>query len=112
MRRFCLSSLSAVLCLVPAFHGCIDPIPAEGGDVVGGDAVPAPTLAEIAGLLAELPLESMESMGELATKVPAELYRKILYACYDKASEHLSAWGGDDMKTEIVLYNDQGERLI
>ena len=57
MRRFCLSSLSAALCLVPAFHGCIDPIPAEGGDVVGGDAVPAPTLAEIAGLLAELPLE-------------------------------------------------------
>lgn len=72
-----------------------------------------PRLRELtAELPAELPLESMESMGELATKVPAELYRKILYACYEKASEHLSAWGGDDMKTEIVLYNDQGERLI
>ena len=72
-----------------------------------------PRLRELtAELPAELPLESMESMGELATKVPAERYRKILHDCYEKASEHLSAWGGDGMKTEIALYNDQGERLI
>ena len=72
-----------------------------------------PRLRELtAELPAELPLESMESMGELATKVPAERYRKILHDCYEKASEHLSAWGGNGMKTEIALYNDQGERLI
>lgn len=76
-------------------------------------AMMLPRLREIVPeLSSDVELEHFSTMGELASAVSAELYRTILLRCRDRAMEYFSAWGGNDMKTEIALYHDSGERLL
>ena len=76
-------------------------------------AMMLPRLREIVPELpADVELEHFSSMGELASALPPDLYRTILLRCRDRAMEYLAAWGGNDMKTEIALYQDSGERLL
>ena len=76
-------------------------------------AMMLPRLREIVPELpADVELEHFSSMGELASALPPDLYRTILLRCRDRAMEYLAAWAGNDMKTEIALYQDSGERLL
>ena len=52
-----MTAVPALFSVVFSLSGCIDPIPLAGEEIYEGEEVPGPSLAEIAALLAELPLQ-------------------------------------------------------
>ena len=57
-----------------------------------------------------LPLEEMETMGELASRLTPERYREILDAVYERARQVLQEWAGDT-RIVLALYDSEGRRL-
>ena len=70
MKIYRTEIIIAVFCLVFAVYGCIDPIPGKETQSDGTQPEYAPSLSEIAGLLAELPIEH-EHLVEIHNAVTA-----------------------------------------
>ncbi len=57
-----------------------------------------------------LPLERMDTMGELAAHLEEAVYRKVLCAVLEKARSVLKQWAGETV-VEVALYDDAGRRF-
>ncbi len=58
----------------------------------------------------DLPLEEFDTMGELASYLSLEEYRRLLEQLKEKALHHLCQWAGSCDVT-LVLYNEKGDRI-
>ena len=56
--------------------------------------------------------ESLETMGELAVRVPAACYRRILAELLLRATAVLQQWAGTKTRVEVILYGDDGKRWL
>ena len=54
--------------------------------------------------------ESLETMGELAARIPESCYRRILAELLPRATAVLQEWAGPETRVEVVLYGDDGKR--
>ena len=62
--------------------------------------------------LPELPLETFDTMGELAAHLDETTFRNLLEELYVLAEKQLASWSGESMTLELLLYNDKGERIV
>ena len=62
--------------------------------------------------LPALPLETFDTMGELAAHLDESTFRNLLGELHVLAEKQLAAWSGESMTLELLLYNDKGERIL
>ena len=60
--------------------------------------------------LPELDLDSMDSMGELASRLDGSGYRGVLEQVYKKADGVLQEWAGET-QVKLMLYDEKGRRI-
>ena len=58
-----------------------------------------------------VPLERIDTMGELAAHLDQETFRKVLEKIYPIALGQLQKWAGKT-SVRLVLYDDKGEKLL
>ena len=68
-------------------------------------------LREFGAELPGIPLEKMDSMGELSASIEPEKYLEVLKTIYPYALKNLSQWAGGT-KIVLALYDDSGRRIL
>ena len=62
--------------------------------------------------LPDLPLETFDTIGELAAHLDETVFRNLLQELLPLAEKQLAEWAGKSMTLKVLLYNDKGERII
>ena len=68
-------------------------------------------LRDFGAELPGIPLEKMDSMGELSASIEPEKYLEVLKTIYPYALKNLSQWAGGT-KIVLALYDDSGRRIL